>query len=112
MGIMFATDKNEVDLTPKKISRKIPKGSVQFRGAIEGAKQERASEITKLYENYINAFKDVEDGGLGKTVHMEYLADRGNLVIALEKRLKDEGFKVDLFTNRGRKIVAVDLSLQ
>lgn len=109
------TDKlNEINfgIVSKKGKRAKIKDADMFNGAVNCLKEERAETIEKLYRKFINAFTDKEEGGLGQTVHMEYMANKGNLVEPLVKRLKSEGFIVDLFTSKGRKIVTVDLAMQ
>lgn len=99
-------------ILPVKKKKKRAKDSDKFGYAIICLKEDRASAVEELYKRYINAFTDKEDGGLGESCHLEYMANKGNLVEPLVKRLKDEGFIPDVFTSRGRKIVAVDLQLQ
>ncbi len=101
----------EVSNVPK-TKKKRKKDADEFGFAISCLKEERAEIIENLYKKFITAFKDKEDGGKGDTVHMEYMANKGNLTEPLTKRLKDEGFTVDVFTSRGRKIVTVDLGAQ
>lgn len=103
----------ELSNVPKiKTKKKRKRDADEFGFAISCLKEERAEIIENLYKRFITAFKDKEDGGKGDTVHMEYMANKGNLTEPLTKRLKDEGFTVDVFTSRGRKIVTVDLGAQ
>lgn len=98
----------EIILKPRALKEK--KDVDQFSGKIKGLKIQKNLILDKLYQRFIASFRPSEDGGAGRTVHMEYMASYGHLVKPLVAKLKANGLTPQVFTNLGMKIVAVDLS--